>query len=271
MNRFIKRRILALTLTTLACGVLGGAAWLVKQRLGHASVLTGSTALACLFLLLLIGVRRRIPVLPLWSMSTWVQIHIYMGLFSVVAYVMHVPALIASGTFEGGLSLLFLAVAASGLYGLYVSRTAPKRLTAVAGEYRFEQIGWHRTRIAELADELIEELSGTQAATVLSRFYLQTLQPFFGARPSLAYVAVPTGGRRRRILTQLRELDRYLEVETRDTAGRFAALVRMRDDLDYHFALQLRLRGWLVIHSLLSTGLVIWASTHALLALRFLG
>ena len=271
MNRFVKRRLIGIAITLLAVVVLGASAWIVKQRLGHASVLTGSTALACLFLLLLIGVRRRIPVLPLWNMSTWVQVHIYLGLFAVAAYAMHVPTLIASGTFEGGLACLFIAVAVSGFYGVYVSRTAPKRLTAVAGEYRFEQIGWQRTRIAELADELIAELSGTQAATVLSRFYRQTLQPFFGARPSLAYVAVPTGGRRRRILSQLRELDRYLEAETRDTAGRFAALVRMRDDLDYHFALQLRLRGWLVIHSLLSTGLVIWASTHALLALRFLG
>ncbi|WP_153555194.1 hypothetical protein [Roseimaritima sediminicola] len=276
MNRFLQRRLLATGVTLVAIGVLGVLRWVVTQRLGHAAVMTGWTTLACVLLLTLIGLRRRIPVLPLWTMSTWVQIHIYTGLFATAAYALHVPTLLASGTFEGGLAILFLAVAGSGVYGLYVSRSAPKRLTAVAGEYRFEQIGWHRSRIAQLADQLVTDQlgaagGGPEAAAVLSQFYTQTLQPFFLSRPGLVYVAVPSGGRRRRILAQLNELDRYLEAGTRDAAGRFAALVRMRDDLDYHFALQLRLRGWLVLHSLLSIALLVWATVHVLLVLRFLG
>lgn len=269
MNRFVKRRLLAGAATLTAVLGLWIASWLVNQRLGHASILTGATTLACLFLLLLIGLRRRIPVLPLWSMTTWVQVHIYVGLFAVAAYVLHVPTLIADGTFEGGLSLLFVAVAASGFYGVYVSRTAPKRLTAIKGDYRYEQIGWHRTRIAELGEDLIAQLSSSPAASVLAQFYGETLQPFFGAPPGIAYVAVPSGGRKRKLLSRLSELDRYFEAETRETAGQFAALVRMRDDLDYHYALQFRLRAWLVVHSMLSVGLVVWACAHALLALRF--
>ncbi len=271
LTRFAKRRLIAVGITLLAVSLLWLAVWLVDQRLGHASFLSGATTLACLFLLMLVGVRRRIPVLPLLRMSTWVQVHIYVGFFAVVAYAMHVPTLLASGTFEGGLACLFLGVTASGFYGLYVSRTAPKRMTAVNGHYRYEQIGWHRSQIAELADSLVNELSGSQAAAVLAKFYRETLQPFFGARPSFSYVALPTGVRRRRLLARLGELDRYLEDETRGTAGRFAALVRMRDDLDYHFALQFRLRAWLVIHATLSLALLVWACAHALLAIRFAG
>lgn len=265
----VRRRRFGVAITAMAVAMLAAAAWWVTQRLGHASYLTGATTWACLVLLLMLGMRRRVPMLPLLSMSTWTQIHIYTGLFATAAYLLHVPAVLATGKLEGALSWLFLGCSASGLYGLYASRTAPKKLAAVRGQYRFEQIRWHRSRIAEMAEGLLEQLGGTQAATVLARFYVDALQPFFLGRPGLAYVTRPSGTRRRRLLHQLGELDRYLESDTRRAAGRFAALVRLRDDLDYHFALQLRLRVWLVVHGILSLALIVAATAHALLVIRF--
>ena len=41
------------------------------------------------------------------------------------------PALIGGGIFECGLSIVFWLVTASGVYGIYASRTFPKRLTAI--------------------------------------------------------------------------------------------------------------------------------------------
>ena len=82
---------------------------------------------------------------------------------------------------------------------------------------------------------------------------------------------VPSGVRRRRLLNGLKELDRYLENDGKQTAGQFAALVRCRDDLDYQFAIQLRLRLWLVIHSVFSLALLAGAIIHAALVLRFVG
>ena len=77
--------------------------------------------------------------------------------------------------------------------------------------------------------------------------------------------------RRRRLLNGLKELDRYLENDGKQTAGQFAALVRRRDDLDYQFAIQLRLRLWLVIHGIFSIALLAGAITHAALVFRFVG
>ena len=80
---------------------------------------------------------------------------------------------------------------------------------------------------------------------------------------------MPTGGRRRKLLSGLRDLDRYLETDDREASGRFAALVRRRDDLDYQFALQLRLRLWVVVHSIFSLALVVGGIIHAFMAFRF--
>lgn len=268
---FRQRRIVGLTVTTAAVAIVALLAWLEESRLGRSSILTGATVLGSLLVLALIGVRRRIPVLPLGSVSTWTQIHIYTGLFAAGVYLMHVPTLIAGGLFECGLSSLFLLVTLSGFYGLYASRTLPRRLTAVEGQHRFDRVLWHRNQIATTAKELLGELNEQTGLRVLGSFYNSYLDPFFSTRPSLAYVMVPSGTRRRRLLSGLKELDRYLEQGSRQTAGRLAALVRRRDDLDYQYAVQLRLRLWLVVHSVFSVALLLGAILHAVVAWRFTG
>lgn len=268
---FRTRRVLASVVTLVAVALVAFVAWIEHGRLGHASILTGSTLLATIVLLTLLGIRRRLPVLPLGSASTWTQVHLYMGFFTAGVYLLHVPAVIGDGWFEGGLSLVFLAVTLSGFYGIYASRRMPKLLTAVEGQHRFDRVGWHRVQIADTARSLLDDVSEQSAQAVLGKFYQTYLSPFFQARPNLAYVLVPSGVRRRRLLNGLRELDRYLESEGRTAAGQFAALVRRRDDLDYQYALQLRLRLWLVIHSVLSVALLAGGIVHGVVAWRFAG
>ena len=268
---FAKRRLLAVCVTAVAVAISAAIAWLIHSRLGHASVFTGATLMACLFGLMLIGMRRRLPFLPLGKVSTWTQVHLYVGFFSSAVYWMHVPAVLGDGMLECALSIAFMTVTLSGFYGLYASRTLPRRLTAVEGQHRFDRVPWHRDQIAVTARSLLDELSESSAIRVLGNFYTKFLHPFFDTRPSLAYVMMPSGVRRRRLLSGLRELDRYLEDEGRGAAGKLAALVRHRDDLDYQFALQLRLRVWLVIHGTMSTVLFIGSIVHAFVALRYLG
>ena len=258
-------------LTAIALAVVAMIVWIQESRLAHTSFFTGILLLGSILFLMLLGVRRRIPVLALGNVSRWTQIHIYTALFSLGVYVLHVPVLIGSGVFESGLSVLFLSVAASGFYGLFASRTIPKQLTAIQGEQRFDQIPWYRQQIALKAGDLLSEITEQASAGVIERLYTAELEPYFSSGPSVAYLTVPSGRRRRRLLSNLKEVDRYLESEGRATAGRFAGLVRRRDDLDYQFAMQLRLRLWLVVHCLLSVALVAGGIVHATIAWRFAG
>ncbi len=268
---FRQRRRISTTLTLFAVLVMLGIVWIKKGQLADISLLTGGTLLCCVLLLALFGMRRRLPILPLGSASTWSQVHIYMGFFTAGVYWMHVPKLIGTGIFEGMLSIVFLLVTISGFYGLYASRTLPKRLTAVEGQNRFDRVEWHRGQIADQAKKLREELSMHAGVPVLGSFYTQHLSPFFNSRPPLSYVLIPTGGRRRRLLSDLKDLERYVENDGRSTADRFAALVRRRDDLDYQFALQLRLRLWVAFHSILTVALVVGGLAHSFIAFRNLG
>lgn len=268
---FRNRRRIAILCTMIALLIVFAITKIQDSRLAHTSFFTGSTVLGSILMLALLGVRRRLPILPLGTVATWTQVHLYTGIFAAGVYALHVPALIAGGPFECGLSIVFLLVTLSGFYGIYASRTLPKRLTAVEGQHRFDRVDWHRTQIAQTAESLLTDSSEPTTTRVLGSFYSNFLSPFFQSRPSLTYVLVPSGVRRRRLLSGLKELDRYLESDGRSLAGRFAALVRRRDDLDYQYALQLRLRLWLVVHSLFSVALIVGGIIHALMAWRFAG
>lgn len=262
--RFRTRRLVGLvaTLFCLALVVL-----VAKSQMSSAtsrSFFTGITLLTTFWLLVLIGLRRRIPVLPLGRMSSWTQFHLYAGLFALPVYAMHVPALWGSGVGGGVLSVLFWSVSISGLYGIYVSRTLPKRLSTLNREERFERLSWHRQQIAETARGLLADHQPL-AAGPLGQFYDRKLNPFFNSRPSLGFVMIPNATRRRRLLDGLHAFEPSSGDDGKTIREHLAALVRRRDDLDYQFAMQLRLRLWRVLHGLLSLALMVAASAHALL------
>ncbi|MEZ6091269.1 MAG: hypothetical protein R3C05_25285 [Pirellulaceae bacterium] len=271
MNPIVHRRMIACALTATIGVALIVLAWVVHQRLGRSSHVTGWTLLTCVGLLLLLGLRKKLIMLPLIPVRIWTQFHIYTGLFALLVYGLHVPTIVASGFFESTLSLLFLSVAGSGLYGVWISRRGAKRLTAIPGEYRFDRFGWHRRTIADRAAEIVTQIGHSADVPVIATFYRERLQHYFSNRPSFAYVLVPTSMRRRRILTELGELDRYFSDNVRQAAGKLAALVRNRDDLDFHYATQLRMRMWLAMHIAMSVAMIVFVIVHVLMALRFQG
>ena len=268
---FRQRRAIGIAVTASALGAAAGINWWHEVRLGHAAFFTGSTLLASLVMLMLLGLRRRLPMWPLGHMSVWTQVHLYTGLFAAGVYWLHVPTLIAGGIFESALAVVFLLVTASGVYGIIASRTLPRRLTMVNGEYRYDQLAWHRQQIARSADSILGELREATSLAVLDPFHTQYLKPFFEAPVGPARLIAPSSKRRRRLLHALQDLDRYLESEGRRAASRFAALVRCRDDLDYQHALQWRMRLWVVVHGTLSLVLLGGGILHAVLVWRFAG
>lgn len=268
---FRRRRLIGTCATLTALGAVAAIDWMHESRLDHAAFFTGGTLLGSIVLLMLLGVRRRLPMWPLGSASVWTQVHLYTGLFAAGVYALHVPALIAGGVFEAGLATVFLLVTASGLYGIFASRTLPRRLSMIDGEYRFDRVAWHREQIAHSADSVLGELREETSLAVLNPFHARYLKPFFESPVGGTRRIIPTSTRRRQLLAGLRDIDRYLESEGRRAAGRFAALVRCRDDLDYQYALQWRLRVWVVIHAVLSVVLLGGGILHAILAWRFAG
>ncbi len=266
-----RRRVIACIATLLAIELFWCCNQIIVSRLGNASLFSGSVLLACLFMLVAIGVRRRLMMLPLWSVSTWLQIHLYTGVFACAVFVVHAPRIIANGWFEGILSWLFIGVSASGIYGIFASRTIPKRLTAVPTQPRYDRIDWYRDQYRRAASDVHDSLSRNFGGDVLADFYSRELQPFFESGLPLSFRIQPNPRRRRALLAELGDLKRYLSGDVLEAANRFSAMIRHRDELDYHHGLQWKLRSWVIVHAAISLVLVAWSVIHAGFAFVMLG
>jgi hypothetical protein len=265
------RRVFACVATLLAFELFWCCNQIVNSRLGNPALFSGSVLLACLIMLVAIGVRRRLMMLPLWSVSTWLQIHLYTGAFACAVFVVHVPRIIANGWFEGILSWLFIGVSVSGIYGIYVSRTIPKRLTAVSTQPRYDRIDWHRDQYRQSAEIVFESLTPDDGGDVLADFYTRQLKPYFESDLAILFRIQPNPRRRQALLAELGDLKRYLSGSPLEAANRLSGIVRHRDELDYHHGLQWRLRSWVIVHAAFSVVLVVWAICHAVFAFVMLG
>ena len=155
------------------------------------------------------------------------------------------------------------------LYGLYATRTFPRKLTSLNEEVIYERIPAFRRELARHARTIV--LEACQSTPVLANFYVNRLSRFFETRRSLAYMVHPTGRTRRQLVAELEDLDRFLAGDDRRVSRELAIMVRKKDDLDYHRVMQGKLKMWLFVHIAMTYSLLIFAVVHGILAHAFSG
>jgi hypothetical protein len=271
MRPLVRRRIAnaSLTLALLAFVWL----WSVRleNRLRPTSFFTGWLLLATIVFLAALQLRKRLPAPSFGSAAAWVQAHIYTGLGSAGLFLIHTPLRWPDGWLEGALAALYWVTFVSGLVGLYWTRSVPRRLARLGDEVVFERIPALRAGVRDRAQAAVLGVVRAAGATTLGEFYNARLQDYFSRKRSWRYRLAPTSGLRKSLMAELTETTRYLSDDERKTAEELFALVRQRDDLDYHDALQWRLKAWLYIHIALTYPLLMTAAVHGWLAHLFDG
>jgi hypothetical protein len=159
----------------------------------------------------------------------------------------------------------------SGIVGLYLTRTIPAQLARVGEEVLYERIPALRRSVQHQAGDAVLESVTASGATTLGDFYVARLYDFFARRRNFAYFLRPTTALRRSLMGDMQNLRRYLCEPELAACERLFALVRRKDDLDFHSARQGLLKIWLFIHIGLTYGLITLAMLHGLLALAFGG
>ena len=267
--QFTQRRIrnFAFLLGAIVCIAL--ALWWQQESLRNSAFTSGYILIGSLFFLASYNIFKKLPFLPLGSSRTWMQLHIYVGLGSIALFMMHVQFKIPNGMFETMLAGLYMTVAGSGLYGLYITRTIPKKLTAVQDEVIFEKIPDIRQNVAVQARSLV--LSTAGSSQVFVDYYKQHLIQFFEAPRSVWYYMFPSGTLRRKHQTNVKDMHRYLRENEQETCTSLMELIGKKDDLDFHHALQGRLKLWLFLHVGFTYALLLTAVLHGVMAHAFDG
>ncbi len=267
---FVTRRIRFSIITIVSLAILSVVVFAQNQTLRHSSFTTGYLLLGSVVFLAAFNLRKKLPFLPVFGSATfWMQLHIYVGLATFAMFGLHIAWRFPNGMFESFLAMLYLAVAISGVYGLYVTRVYPSRLNNLNEEVIFERIPLFRQQIALQARSLV--LQASESSGVLASLYTNRLAAFFEQPRKLSYLIRPTGQVRRQLTQEIEDLDRYLKEEQRCLSRQLIAMVNQRDDLDYHYALQGRLKVWMFAHIGLTYSLLAVALLHMVMAQAFSG
>src|SRR4051794_36959245 len=271
MGYFTRRRIRNVGLTMVALG----AAWLwmrsLERHLTASAFTSGYLLLACVLFLAAYNIRKKLPFLPFGKSSTWLQWHIYICLASVGLFTLHAGIHWPTGILNATLATFYLATAASGFVGIYLTRTIPPQLARVGEQVIFERIPGLRSHVQKQANQIVIDSVAASGATTLADFYSSRLYAFFYQPRGLSYVARPTPALRRSLMGELQAVRRYLSEYEQTASERLFALVRRKDDLDFHEARQRLLKVWLFLHIGLTYSLVVLAVLHSVLALAFRG
>jgi len=233
--------------------------------------LTGWILFGLILLLTAYNLRKKLAFLPLFSSRTWLQVHVYTGLFTGLAFELHLRWRMPTGWFEGVLAGFFIGVTLSGIAGWWLSHVLPKRLTTAGGEVLYEQIPLIRHELRRKAEALALQAIPEAKATTLADFYARELAGYFAAPHN--FRANVFGSRRSLnfLLGSLTETKRYFTAVEQANADTLAGLIREKDALDYQRTAQLILKGWLFVHIPLTYGLIVFSAVHVVLVYAFSG
>ncbi|MBC7941620.1 MAG: hypothetical protein H7Z19_18015, partial [Chitinophagaceae bacterium] len=185
MKTFRARRwLLALVTTVLGVGLF--LVWQLGQiALRPVAVYSGWLLLGLVLVLTFFNARKKLPFLPLLSASTWMQAHIYLGWLGCFVFVLHTGVRVPDGWLELLLAAVFGLVAASGAFGLLLSRWLPPRLVRSGESLVYERIPWLRHQLAEEVRELVRRAEAETQSTTMADMYLRVLHPYVLRVPPL--------------------------------------------------------------------------------------
>jgi hypothetical protein len=269
MKRFRRQFFLGMFALIAATSAALWAHRLFHHALPDYAFFTGWILFAAMFVLTFFNARKKLPFLPLGKAETWLQIHIYLGFFTVVRFLIHLDFRAPRGWFEITLACLFAFVSASGVLGLFFSRTLPRRLAMRGGEVIYEKIPALRHALKTEAENLALGMDAKSPA--VAEFYTKRLAPFFDGPKDFWMHLVESRRMVNSLTAELGDLRRFAGETERATFEKLSALVRQKDGLDYHRALQLALKLWLFVHIPLTYGLLIFTALHIVLVFGFSG
>lgn len=267
----VRRRLAGLLITILMVGGLFAAYLFFAPLYPRHAYLSGWVLLAVMLLLTFFNFRKKVPFLRMGSVRFWLQVHIYVGIISGALFFVHISFSWPHGLLNQIIAMFYTIVFVSGIIGLWISRSFPKRLTIAGFETPFERMPHVRTALRKEAEALILAGVDNQTSAVLAEFYTDKIGLFFAkprnVLPHLFRSQSPQASHR----SQFAEIRRYAKRTELDMLDKLEDLVEQKHLLDYQYALQFTLRAWLFAHIPLSYSLLILSVVHIIVVYSFSG
>lgn len=269
MNTLRDRRGIFAGITVALAAGLALAAQVGRDALLPVAVYSGWLLFALVLALTCFNARKKLPFLPLFSASAWLQFHIYAGWLACFVFVLHAGARIPAGRLEALLAAAFVLVAVSGAFGLWLSRWLPPRLVRSGESLVYERIPVLRHRLAEEAGEVVRRAETETQSSTLPDLHLRVLHRYFRRVPP--WFAPLTGDDQEyhRVRQELESIRRYLSEAEEGLARTLTELLEAKRNLDAQLAGQRLLKLWLFVHLPLTYALLVFIAAHVWMVLHF--
>ena len=271
MSPLVARRT-RFVVALLGVSALTAALWrLLENSLHPVGIYTGGLLLALVLALTLFNARKKLPFLPLGNAAAWLQVHIYVGWFSLVVFLLHLHFRMPHGLLQGALAFFFCLVAFSGVFGLYISRSFPPRMARSGEPLIYERIPAYRLKIKQTVEDLIRRAELETASSTLGDYYIANLRSFFDHVPAVPSAFLNPDHAAHGILAGVTALNRYLNPKEREIAREISDWIETKQNLDFQYASQRLLKLWLFIHIPGTYALILLALVHGYLATIYAG
>ncbi|MCP4846373.1 MAG: hypothetical protein GY899_00300 [Verrucomicrobiaceae bacterium] len=270
MGYFTRRRGLSIFVFLVVSALLLGLWRILYHSLHPDANYTGLALFGVILFLALFNARKKIPFLPVWKASVWMQLHIYIGFLSVVLFLVHIRFRMPNGVFEGVLAAVFTIVSLSGVIGILLSRSIPRLLTNSGESLVYERIPALRTLLMSQAEDIVVAAEKEVESSSLTDFYIENLRPYFKKRQSIWRMLSGRSGMRD-LVSRLENLQHYLDTRELPALEQLNGLVEQKHNLDFQYSGQRVLKLWLFVHIPFTYSLLVFAIAHGVLALNFTG
>ena len=234
-------------------------------------VASGVVLAAMMLFLAAYHLRKKLPYSPLVQSSTWLQLHIYVGLVSLPVFLFHTGLRWPSGIFETALWWLYVLAFVSGAAGLVLTRMAPRRLAARGEEVIYERIAVFNRQLVEAVEKIALRSVEESGHTTLADFYREHLESYFCKVRWNWRMLFGSNRTRAALIGRLEAHQRYLSEPERACSQELIELIEKKDGLDFHYTLQGTLKLWLFVHLPLAWVLMMFLVAHVILVLAFSG
>lgn len=269
MKTYLIRRVVLSLVTLLVVTGLVLVWQFGRIALRPVAMTTGWLLLVLVLGLTFFNARKKLPFLPLLSASLWLQIHLYLGWISVGVFVLHTGVRWPDGPFEIVLAAIFVSVALSGVFGLWLSRWLPPHLTRSGESLVYERIPMLRHQLREEVQTIVRQAEAETQSTTLADFYLRVLRHYFSRDPGLLAPLLGDDAAFHRVKLELTALRRFLDTREITFADRVGEQLELKRNLDAQLAGQRLLKLWLFAHIPLTYGLLVFIAAHVWLVLQY--
>jgi hypothetical protein len=267
-----RRRISYLLLAVAAFG-LPAAGWYAAATVGWAPWPAGSTAggitlgivaAAIIAFEMLLWPRKQLRGYRLGPARTWMFWHVWLGLLSLPLAVIH-TGFRFGGPLPAAVLVLFLAVIASGVWGLAMQQVLThKLLHDFATETVETEVDAVMAHHAAEAERLIESAATDGAVDPLRGLYREEIEPYLKSGPAFGSA----------LRSASRAAGLFADLAARapaagPTVRRLEALCTVRRQYDQQARIHVWLHNWVLVHLPLSVALTVLLAAHAFTALKY--